>query len=222
MILDGSGGYYLAREILRSSLSVSSERSDGTRISTGWIRSTLDSSSDRDVLSVKQSTIKSPMVGWTTCGLAGDLKHNKSLFMSKRHMMVQVPHLSMPLFSGWNNAPTLSLYVFRKCMYNVPRERQAMYCTVWEIWKTSWALSVPLHRRSAPWSACPGSHRHTWGSCWGRPAPHPQLPPGPPASGEGSHLGQASQVRDQIRLVWIYTDTWTNLHSIQYFNYNLG
>lgn len=62
-----SGGY-LARAMLRRSLSVCSERSKGTRISTGWIRSTLDSSSERDVLSVKQSTIRSPMVGWTTCG----------------------------------------------------------------------------------------------------------------------------------------------------------
>lgn len=56
----------LARARVRRSRSVVSHRLEGTRISTGWILRTLASSSERDALSLKQSTITSPMLGCTT------------------------------------------------------------------------------------------------------------------------------------------------------------
>lgn len=60
------GGSNLARAMVRRRRSLVSDRLEGTRISTGWILRTLASSSERDELSLKQSTITSPMLGCTT------------------------------------------------------------------------------------------------------------------------------------------------------------
>lgn len=56
---------YLALLMLLRSLWVSSERSEGTRISTGLILRTRFSNSDRDGPSGKQSRKTSPVLGWT-------------------------------------------------------------------------------------------------------------------------------------------------------------
>lgn len=56
---------YLALLMLWRSLCVSSERSEGTRISTGLILRTRLSSSERDGPSGKQSRNTSPVLGWT-------------------------------------------------------------------------------------------------------------------------------------------------------------
>lgn len=59
--------YYLALVMLCRSLSVCSERSEGTRISTGLILRTRHSSSEREGPSGKQSRSTSPVLGWTAC-----------------------------------------------------------------------------------------------------------------------------------------------------------
>lgn len=56
---------YLALVMLCRSLEVSSERSEGTRISTGLIFRTRASTSERDGPSGKQSSNTSPVLGWT-------------------------------------------------------------------------------------------------------------------------------------------------------------
>lgn len=60
-------GDYLELEMLWRSLWVCSERSEGTRISTGLIFKTRPSSSERDWPSGKQSISTSPVLGWTAC-----------------------------------------------------------------------------------------------------------------------------------------------------------
>lgn len=58
---------YLALAMLCRSLWVCSERSEGTRISTGFIFRRRVSSSERDWPSGKQSSNTSPVLGWTAC-----------------------------------------------------------------------------------------------------------------------------------------------------------
>lgn len=58
---------YLALAMLCVSLRVSSDASEGTRISTGLILTTRPSNSERDGPSGKESNSMSPVLGWTAC-----------------------------------------------------------------------------------------------------------------------------------------------------------